>query len=400
MSVGQTRLTLPRVDEHWRQVLAQTRFELPALPLLGAGIVASLLPREWTGQTPTSTFTLLAGLIGLHWALLFGWRRNRSGLATWLEKLLPLLTAVLVTITIVGGLQRYPLQWVLVYLYVPVVAAVWTRSAWGVATFLFPGALTLAIELFAQVSGTPLPAMLANLLLPPTLYLALSSDEERVRRLRAQAEKLQEDAMRAECDARRVALAREVHDGLGGHLCAITTHAAVAALAAGTDRPRALSSASRLKARAASAAAELETLLYPTPTLSWADCATRLERIVEALKTPTLAISLTVVPAATTEQPPIAGDVAHAVERIAREALANALRHSAATQVAVRLEHRGRALRLTVEDDGQGIGDAPAGFGTESIASRAEALGGHARWIQNGGKGTELVVVAPLPEPR
>src|SRR5690606_1917074 len=127
--------------------------------------------------------------------------------------------------------------------YVPLVAAVWPRSGWGVATFVLPGALILAVELVAQASNSPLPTMIANVLLPPTLYLALSAEEERLRRLRAQAEVLQEQALKADSDARRVALAREVHDGLGAHLCAITTHAAVASMAAGCDRDRAWSSA-------------------------------------------------------------------------------------------------------------------------------------------------------------
>src|SRR5690606_7621643 len=121
---------------------------------------------------------------------------------------------------------------------------------------------------------------------------------------------------------------REVHDGLGGHLCAITTHAAVAALAAGTDRQRALASATRLKARAAQAVAELEALLHPTPTQSWAQCAASIERVVEALTTPALSMTLSIDPAPATSCRPIDGSVAHAFERIAREAVANALRHA------------------------------------------------------------------------
>lgn len=389
-------MMLPRVDEHWRQVLEQTRFLLPASGLLVAGAVACLIPADWTGLPATATFTLLAGILALHAALLLGWRPDHQRLGAWLEPALPLLTPTLVAASIIGGMKQYPLQWVLVYLYVPIVAAIWTRSLWGVAGFLFPGVLVLSVEVVAQVSGTPMPTMVANVLLPPTLYLTLASDEERVRRLRSQAERLQAEALVAESNARRVALAREVHDGLGGHLCAITTHAAVAALAADTDQPRALSSASRLKARAASAVAELEALLHPTPTRSWRECVAALERLVEALATPALPMTFCVEPAAHTARPPVTGAVAHALERIAKEALANALRHAKATRVDVRLEHRGDALVLTVEDDGQGIGEAAAGFGTASITARAESLGGQARWQQGNGQGTQLVVIAPL----
>lgn len=389
----------PHVDEHWRGVLAQTRSRWPLSGLVIAGVLAALVPAGWTGQSKAATFALLGGLVGLHALLLVTWRPGHGRVAAWLEPALPLVTPALLAVFIIAGLQPYPLAWVLIYLYVPIVAAVWPRSRWGVAAFVFPGALILAVELVVRVSDSPLPTMVANVLLPPTLYLVLSAEEERLRRLRAQAETLQKQALKADSDARRVALAREVHDGLGAHLCAIATHAAVASMAASSDRERASSSATRLKARAESAVAELEALLNPTPTLSWRQCAERLERVVEALTTPALPMTFTVIPPVDAAPSAVEGALTHALERIAREALANALRHAAATRVRLVLEHRGDSLRLMVEDDGQGLGGGHEGFGTASIRARAESVGGHARW-QSGhtsdDRGTKLVVVAPL----
>ena len=68
---------------------------------------------------------------------------------------------------------------------------------------------------------------------------------------------------------------------------------------------------------------------------------------------------------------------------VARELLANAAKHSAATTVTVRVRRVGSELELTVTDDGRGIDPAAASaaraqghIGLASCAERAEAVGG------------------------
>jgi signal transduction histidine kinase len=68
-----------------------------------------------------------------------------------------------------------------------------------------------------------------------------------------------------------------------------------------------------------------------------------------------------------------------AAYRIAQEAMTNVVRHAGAASCAVRFEFDEEAglLRLTVEDDGRGIGeDSIAGVGLSSMRERAEELGG------------------------
>ncbi|MBP2414804.1 signal transduction histidine kinase [Arthrobacter stackebrandtii] len=60
----------------------------------------------------------------------------------------------------------------------------------------------------------------------------------------------------------------------------------------------------------------------------------------------------------------------------ASEAIANALKHSNATNVSVRARHDGGALLLSVADNGHGGADTSRGTGLRGLSERAETLGG------------------------
>lgn len=75
--------------------------------------------------------------------------------------------------------------------------------------------------------------------------------------------------------------------------------------------------------------------------------------------------------------PPLPAAVEVAAYRIALEALNNAARHAAANRCTVRIALQEDALRLEVEDDGEGLaGDHRVGVGLHSMRERAEELGG------------------------
>ena len=91
-------------------------------------------------------------------------------------------------------------------------------------------------------------------------------------------------------------------------------------------------------------------------------------------------------------------DLREHVDRIAREAIANAARHGRAHAVVVSLREAGGQLRLRIEDDGRGIdavtdGRRPEGFGLRSIRERAAGVGGSVEIRQLGTRGTVLDVV-------
>jgi len=80
-----------------------------------------------------------------------------------------------------------------------------------------------------------------------------------------------------------------------------------------------------------------------------------------------------------------------------REALSNAARHSGAKAVDVTVSV-GDDVRLTVVDDGRGLGEGGRRSGLANLATRAERLGGRLELGQQDGQGTALSWRVPLPE--
>jgi two-component system NarL family sensor kinase len=87
-----------------------------------------------------------------------------------------------------------------------------------------------------------------------------------------------------------------------------------------------------------------------------------------------------------------------AAYHVAREALANVLRHSGANSCTVRLHRSGSgALVLQVEDDGKGVvAGGPAGVGITSMRERPVEVGGHGVVEVRPGGGTRVTAVFPL----
>lgn len=84
--------------------------------------------------------------------------------------------------------------------------------------------------------------------------------------------------------------------------------------------------------------------------------------------------------------------------RIAHEATANALRHSGAGRIDIRLVGDESGIRLVVEDDGRGLPpDAPSsgGMGIGIMQYRARAVGGHLEIRARDGGGTRVECTVP-----
>jgi signal transduction histidine kinase len=86
--------------------------------------------------------------------------------------------------------------------------------------------------------------------------------------------------------------------------------------------------------------------------------------------------------------------------RVVQESLANAVRHSAATRVDIRVVVGASTVSLSVADDGVGIGDAGSavarGFGLAALDDRVRALGGSFAVNDVTRGGLEIAVVLPL----
>lgn len=94
---------------------------------------------------------------------------------------------------------------------------------------------------------------------------------------------------------------------------------------------------------------------------------------------------------------PLPEATAEALYRIVQEALHNTLKHAHATSLWIRLERQKDTVRLTVEDDGQGLPQQmPAtGVGLKSMHARAEAVGGRLSLLAREGGGTRVEVSIP-----
>jgi signal transduction histidine kinase len=88
--------------------------------------------------------------------------------------------------------------------------------------------------------------------------------------------------------------------------------------------------------------------------------------------------------------------------RIAQEALNNALHHSQAERIEIRLCVHGQSLRLTIADDGIGMfNGSPArkGMGMKTMEYRSQAAGAQLEIVQNEPKGTLISCVCQTQKP-
>jgi signal transduction histidine kinase len=90
-------------------------------------------------------------------------------------------------------------------------------------------------------------------------------------------------------------------------------------------------------------------------------------------------------------------DQRHALIRITREAVSNAIRHGRADRVRLRLEHDEERRRLVVQDEGTGFDPTTVrrnttGYGLTSMEERASALRGSVDIDSTPGKGTTVAV--------
>ena len=99
------------------------------------------------------------------------------------------------------------------------------------------------------------------------------------------------------------------------------------------------------------------------------------------------------------ELPDVPAAMRDALVMIAREALHNVVRHSAASRVDIVLEFDRTQLVMLVTDDGRGFDAAtprPGHFGLQSMRERAAAVGGTLDLVSAVRRGTHLRVSIPL----
>ncbi len=107
----------------------------------------------------------------------------------------------------------------------------------------------------------------------------------------------------------------------------------------------------------------------------------------------------------TDEQPkPVSDEVRVLLFKAVRELLVNVIKHAQARNVRVSIQKDGNSIRIIVEDDGIGFspsdtslqGREKVGLGLFSIRERLDHLGGQVQINSSPGKGTRVILTAPL----
>jgi len=89
--------------------------------------------------------------------------------------------------------------------------------------------------------------------------------------------------------------------------------------------------------------------------------------------------------------------VADAFFRVGQEAIANAVRHSGATELSISVCYDATTVRLIVEDNGRGFpaGEDSASFGIRGMGKRAESIGASLDLRSSPGNGTSVQLETP-----
>ncbi|WP_349589487.1 sensor histidine kinase [Alteromonas sp. NFXS44] len=192
----------------------------------------------------------------------------------------------------------------------------------------------------------------------------------------------------AQQEADKANLSRELHDGVGQLLTALTRR--LHTLSAADPKMAELAELANL---ALEDVRQLSRMMSPVilddlglkPALKWL-CRSLFEE--EAIQ---CRCEITI-------NCDISKDISTLIFRIAQEALTNTLKHSEAELVTVRLQNSYNTIRLEISDNGKGFqtGRVKQGVGLTSIADRARAFDATLEIASASGGGTTTTVVIPL----
>jgi len=271
---------------------------------------------------------------------------------------------------------------------------------------LISGEIGEDVAVAAMRNGASDYLLKANLArLAPAAEHAIDANEGRLAReaadqqLARSRQRLSELAqhLQTSVDMERAAIAREIHDDVGGSLTALKFDLAwIARHSDAEEVQQRARAALEVVTHAIEASKRIMHNLHPAileqglvAALQW--MTTRFERrtgVACSFRTSHETLQL----------PPGVPLVAY---RTAQEALTNITKHAQATRVVVDLSLAGGVLSLEVSDNGRGLRDADLvkarSFGIRGLHERASTVGG---WVDlsSGAQGTTLILSVPLAD--
>jgi signal transduction histidine kinase len=193
-------------------------------------------------------------------------------------------------------------------------------------------------------------------------------------------------------------LARELHDAVAQKLFATVLAAESASTLLARDRDGAAAELERVQGLAREAMGELRSLIFELrpASLEAEGLVTTLRKHVEVVRR----VSGRDVVLRADGVPRLEAEAESEVFRVAQEALQNAVRHTDACRIEVRLSNGDGRLVLEVRDDGAGFDPADPGLrsrrlGLTSMEERAAALGGALAIESAPGHGTRVRLEVP-----
>jgi signal transduction histidine kinase/ligand-binding sensor domain-containing protein len=198
----------------------------------------------------------------------------------------------------------------------------------------------------------------------------------------------------------RTRIARDIHDDLGSSLTEIGLLGALA-VRESTQPAEAREQVTRIMQRAEELTRKLdETVWAVNPKNdSLRHLAIYLCNLAKEFLEPT-SMRCRLDVAADLPDIPLTADVRHNVFLVAKEALNNAVRHSGATEITLRLAAGGGVFTLEVADNGRGFAPEAkreAGNGLRNITERMQEIGGELQVRSAAGQGTTISLRLPMP---
>lgn len=211
----------------------------------------------------------------------------------------------------------------------------------------------------------------------------LGASEERHRQQLAAMYQMEAERARV---ADRLAMARDLHDAMGHHLTALSVHLQLANRQATGPGQASVSEAYEVAQKLLH---EVRCVVGDLREADTLELAAALESMVANVSSPE--IHLQVDP----EFRQLGTAVSHALFRCAQETITNAIRHSGARNLWIRLQCVANGYELRVRDDGHGAATIRCGNGLTGIRERLEILGGEVRISSEQGRGFDVRMTVP-----
>jgi signal transduction histidine kinase len=219
--------------------------------------------------------------------------------------------------------------------------------------------------------------------------------------LALQLTRLAEQARKAAITEERNRMAREIHDALAQGFTGVLIQLQAAKQVLNGAHPEAtqhLESAIAL-ARVGLTEARRSVQGLRPQLLSDGNIVTALDRLVRQLGTDSL-VRIHFSSNGDARRLTWSPDIESNLLRISQEAIANAMKHSGANEINVRLSAGLEAVQLAIEDNGAGfdphVNSLSRGFGLISMQERADRIGGDLTILTKPGAGTKVHLLLPI----